>query len=401
MAFLHHPRHTTTTGGTGFGMVTIVVGAERGFVSRAQAAKRLLQMTTFFQDVTPRYHGVWAHRMRGDNGVTIPFSAKDNGGDIVETAFLIQCMIIVREYFDRNDPVESELRARITRLWKEVEWDWYLRSPGNKKLYWHWSPEFGWEMNHQIDGWNECQIVYLLAIASPTHPIPADCYYLGWASDVDNYVNGNQHYGITLPLGRDEDLGGALFWTHYSYIGMNPSKLTDAYTNYFEHNRAQSLINRAYCVDNPCSYKGYGPLIWGITSSQTPGGYRPHRPGSNRDNGTIAPTAAISSLPYTPRESMATLKHFYYELGPRIWGPFGFYDAFNMGEDWVSDCFLAIDQGPMTPMIENHRTGLPWELFMRSDIAKSILERLDEARPAAKRRRQKNLEEKSTIAEGS
>jgi hypothetical protein len=336
--FLHR-RSTTTTGGTGFGMVTIMVGADRGFVTREQAAERLLKMVTFLEEKAERYHGLWSHHLRGDK--TIPFAGReDNGGDIVESAFLMEGMLTIREYFGRDNPVENELRERITRLWKEAQWSWYLQ-PGDKMLTWHWSKNYGFVKNHKFRGFNECMIAYLLAMASPTHSIPADCYYLGWAGNVDRYVNSRTYYDIKQPVGNP--LGGPLFFTHYSYIGLDPHQLTDAYTNYYDNNRAISLIQHSYAIDNPNNHQGYGKLVWGLTASQNPRGYKAHQPGanSNRDDGTIAPTAAISAFPYTPDESTATLKHFYYEMGSRIWGPFGFRDAFNLGADWVSPSYLA------------------------------------------------------------
>jgi len=365
-----HARRIVTTGGTGFGMITIMVGADRGFVSREDAAERLLKMV--------RYHGVWSHWLDGATGETIHFATeRDNGGDIVETSFLIQGMLTVRQYFDRDNPVENELRERITRLWREIEWDWYLKDPGNYALYWHWSPDHGWAMNHRIYGFNECHVTYLLAMASPTHPIPIDSYYRGWAAGGHGYANGETYYGITKPVGQTA--GGPLFFTHYSYLGVNPRALTDHFTNYFVNNRNTTLINRAYCIDNPNGHAGYGPDSWGLTSSQNPDGYEAHAPQPSRDDGTIAPTAAVSAIPYTPAESIAAIKHFYYDLGPKIWGPVGFHDAFNLDRDWVSPSFLAIDQGPMAPMIENHLTGLPWKMFMSSPEADAMLEALDRA----------------------
>ncbi len=379
-----HPRATTTTGGTGFGMITLMVAAERGFITREQAAERLLTMVTFLEEKAERYHGLWAHHLRGDTGETIAFAGKeDNGGDIVESALLMQGMLTIREYFANDNPVENELRERITGLWREAEWSWYLQ-PGDKKLTWHWSPDFGFAKNHKFGGFNECMLAYLFAMASPTHAIPAECYYVGWVGDVDRYVNGNRYYDVVQPVGRP--LGGPLFFTHYSYLGLDPRRITDAYTNYYENNRAISQIQHRYAIDNPNGHRGYSNLVWGLTSSQNPHGYKAHEPAadSDRDDGTIAPTAAIGAFPYTPDESMATLEYFYYRMGSRIWGPFGFHDAFNIEANWVSPSFLAIDQGPMTPMIENHRTGLPWRMFMGSDVANTILQKLEEARPAAK-----------------
>jgi hypothetical protein len=379
-----HQRSVVTIGGTGFGMITIMVGADRGFVTRAQAVTRLLKMVTFLEEKAARFHGLWSHHLRGDTGETLRFAGReDNGADIVESAFLMQGMLTVREYFDGTNPVESELRKRITRLWKEAEWSWHLQ-PGDTVLTWHWSPEYGFAKNHKIRGFNECVIAYLLAMASPTHPIPADCYYQGWVGNVDRYVNGSSYLDIKQPVGPR--LGGPLFFTHYSFIGLDPRRITDAYANYYDNNRAISLMQHRYAIDNPHKHEGYGKLVWGLTASRNPDGYKAHRPGnSDQDDGTIAPTAAISAFPYTSVESMATLSHFYHELGSKLWGPFGFYDAFNPGADWVSSRYLAIDQGPMAPMIENHRTGLPWKMFMKSDVARDILAKLKEARPAARR----------------
>ncbi len=367
---LKHPRTTVTTGGTGFGMMAIIVGVERGFITREQAADRLLKIVRFLQDSCSRYHGMWSHWINGATGETIHFAGKrDNGGDIVESSLLMQGMLCVRSYFDAETRVESELRRRITNLWHEMEWDWYLREPEGRVLYWHWSPDYGWAMNHRIHGFNECMITYVLAMASPTHPIPLDAYERGWIHDASRYAPGGRHFGIKQIVGRP--MGGPLFFTHYSFLGLDPKKVTDRFCNYFENNRNLTLINRAYCIANPKGHKGFGRNVWGLTSSQNPAGYKAHSP--SNDDGTIAPTAALSAMPYTPKHSLVALKSMYHALGARIWGPFGFHDAFNLSRDWVSDSFLAIDQGPIVIMIENHRTGLLWRHFMAiPEIVKTV-----------------------------
>ncbi|RMF71738.1 MAG: beta-glucosidase, partial [Planctomycetota bacterium] len=368
---LRHPRDTCTTGGTGFGVLTIMVGAQRGFVSREAAARRVLKIARFLADKATRYHGAWSHWIHGVTGKTILFAGKDDdGGDIVETAFLVQGLLAARQYFDRDDEVERELRTLVDRLWRDVEWDWYLGDPPGKQLLWHWSPRVGFQRGHRIGGhFNECMIAYVLAIASPTHPIPPDCYYAGWVHDAKTYANGKTFYGRRLAVGFD--YGGPLFFTHYSYLGLAPQAVTDRFCNYFDNNRTITLINHAYCADNPKGFAGYGDLVWGLTASFSVDGYRAHEP--RVDNGTITPTAAISAMPYTPKKSLATLKYFYRELGARIWGPFGFRDAFNLQRDWVSDTYLAIDQGTIAPMIENHRTGLCWRMFMRdADVVRGL-----------------------------
>jgi hypothetical protein len=349
-----------TTGGSGFGIMAIPIAVERGFISRQDAVLRLIQITSFLEIRAQRYHGAFAHWLNGNTGTTIPFSQYDNGGDLVETAFLMQGLLTARAYFNLSNPLESALRATITRLWEAVEWNWYRRN-NSQVLYWHWSPQHQWTMNFQLRGFNEVMIAYLLGIASPTNGIPASLYHSGWAAG-NPYVNNESYYGFPMLVGPFR--GGPLFFAHYSYLGFDPRNKRDAYCNYFTRNRNHTLINRAYCIANPKNHAGYGPNSWGLTASDNPWGYLAHEPVFNRDNGTIAPTAALSSMPYTPEESIAALKHFYRTLGNQLWSYYGFYDAFNTGQQWVASSHLAIDQGPIIVMIENYRTGLPWSLFM-------------------------------------
>ncbi len=347
-----------TTGGSGFGIMAILVGIERGFITREQGLNRMLQIVSFLE-FADKYHGVFPHWLNGATGKTVPFSQYDNGGDLVETAFLIQGLLCARTYFNEDDPLEDALRQGITGIWENVEWDFYRKNNSNV-LYWHWSPNFGWQMNFPLRGFNEVMITYILAIASPTHPVPASLYHTGWASQ--NYTNGNTWFGYKLDVGPP--LGGPLFFAHYSYLGFDPRNKKDAYTNYFERNKNHTLINRAYCIANPLNHPGYSESNWGLTASDNPWGYLAHEPGFGKDNGTITPTAALSSMPYTPAESMAALKHFYRVEGAQLWGEMGFYDAFNTGANWYADSYLAIDQGPIIDMIENYRTRLLWDLFM-------------------------------------
>jgi len=377
-----HSTDTCASGGTGMGLMAICVGAERGFVSRAEAADRVLKILTFLDVNTPRYHGAWAHWINGTTGQTIPFSTYDNGGDIVETAYVANGLLTVRQYFDSNDTTETNVRNLATSLWESIDWYWYLRRSelgyeSNEVLYWHWSPNYGWEMNFPIVGYNECMIAYLLAIASPTHPIPASCYYNGWASS-GSYANGNTYYGYLQWVGPDS--GGPLFFTHYTHLGFDPN-WSDAYCNYFDNSQNISLINRAHCIDNPGGYTGYSALVWGLTASFDPWGYNAHSPTS--DNGTISPTAALSAMPYTPTESIATLKHFYHTYGEGLWGPFGFFDSFNLDlePDWYALGCVAIDQGPIVIMIENYRTQLCWNLFMANPEIQTMLDAIGGTSP--------------------
>jgi hypothetical protein len=355
-----HPLDTVTTGGTGMGLMTLIVGAERGFASRSDIAGRVRTILAFLQDVTPRYHGAWSHHYNGNTGATIAFAGgQDNGGDLVETAFLVEGILAVRQYFDNpSDPIETEIRTRATQMWEGVEWDWYRRFPGGNVLYWHWSPNFGWALDHQIRGYNEAQIVYLLAIASPTHPMPASAYHFGWVTG--GYTNANSYYGFRQWVG--EPMGGPLFFTHYSNFGFDPRYKRDAYANYYDNARNISRIQRAYVMDNPAGHEGYNAFSWGLTASFNPWDYSAHSP--TNDNGTISPTAAMSAMPYTPAESLATMRYFLDTYGAALLGDAGFYDAFNPDQNWFAPGFIAIDQGPVAPMIENYRTGLCWRVFM-------------------------------------
>ena len=347
-----------TTGGSGFGIMALVAGAERGWVTREAAVDRMIQIVSFLE-LADRFHGVFPHWLNGTTGKTVPFSQFDNGGDLVETAFLIQGLLAARSYFDQSTPLESGLRDAITGLWEDVEWDWY-RKNGSNVLYWHWSPNYGWQMNFALRGFFEAQIVYILAAASPTHSVPGSLYQSGWTSG--NYGNQSTYY--SYPIFCGPPAGGPLFFAHYSYLGFDPRPWKDAFCNYFIRNRNHSLIQVAYATNNPSGYEGYSAECWGLTASDDPTGYLAHDLGN--DNGTVSPTAALSSMPYTPEQSMAALKHFYRTHGERLWGPYGFYDAFNLDKNWFASSYLAIDQGPIVAMIENHRSGLFWDLFMQN-----------------------------------
>lgn len=354
----HYSNDVVTTGGTGFGIMALIAGVERGFLSREDLADQLNRILAFLESAD-RYHGAWSHWYQGSTGNTRPFSPKDDGGDIVETAFLVQGLLAAREYFDGDSDMERTIRETITRLWHEIDWEWYTR--GEDQLFWHWSPNFGWEMNHPVRGWDECLMAYILAASSPTHPISPGVYENGW-KNTDHYFNGQSFYGIRLPLGFP--YGGPLFFSHYSFLGLDPRGLVDEHTNYWEQNVNHTLINFRHCVENPNNFEAYGENCWGLTASDNHQGYSAHSP--TNDLGVITPTAALSAFPYTPELSMQALRFFHEELGEKIWGDYGFYDAFSIEHDWYADNYLAIDQGPIVVMIENYRSGLLWDLFMQN-----------------------------------
>ena len=378
------------TGASGFGIMAILVGMDRGFITRAQGIERLTRIVNFLEKAD-RFHGAWAHFMDGSTGKAMPvFGRFDDGGDLVETSFLMQGLLAARPYANPQDAAERALAQRITHLWETVEWDWYAREFNGNALLWHWSPQWSWQLHHKLTGFNETMIAYLLGIASPTHAIPAAAYYEGWASqsqfaaeyregwggtkEGNHYSNGNTYDGVKLDVGVGS--GGPLFFTQYSFMGADPHKIHDRYTNYFDNNRNLALIDYRYCVRNPGHYAGYSPEVWGLTASLDPNGYAAHAPNAQADDGTISPTAALGAFPYTPQESMAALKYFYRNLGDRLWGIQGPTDAFNLGADWFATSYLGLDQAPITVMIENHRSGLLWKLFMANPEMAPMLARI-------------------------
>jgi exo beta-1,2-glucooligosaccharide sophorohydrolase (non-reducing end) len=378
------------TGASGFGILAILVGIERGFISREAGAGRMLTIAEFLARAD-RFHGAWPHFLDGETGKVLPvFGPIDDGGDLVETAFLVQGLLAARQYFNGKSETERRLVRLITELWEGVEWDWYRRDPDGDFLYWHWSPDHAWQLNHKLIGFNETLIVYLLAIASPTHPVPATLYYSGWASrseeavryrrnwggtrDGDRYASGNSYFGIKLDIGVGR--GGPLFFTHYSYLGLDPHAVRDRWANHFENNQAIARINLAWVRANPGGFEGYEEGAWGLTASDGPFGYKAHEPRAGVDDGTITPTGALASFPYTPEASMAALRHYYDRLGRLLWGVYGFRDAYNPTEEWVAPIFMGLNQAPIVVMIENYRSGLPWRLFMANPEIRPALARI-------------------------
>lgn len=359
---------TVCSGGTGFGVMAMIAGAARGFLPRADVLDRLSGIVAFLHNAET-FHGAFPHFINGATGAAIAFSEKDDGGDLVETAFLMAGLLCARQYFAGAGAIEKSLRKAIDRLWLAVEWDWYARD--GEHLYWHWSPHHGWAMRHFITGWNECLIIYVLACASPTHGVPSEAYHRGW-TDSPTFRNGRIYYGIELPLGPS--YGGPLFFSQYSFLGLDPRGLRDGYADYWWQNRAHTLINRAHCIANPHGHTGYGPSCWGLTACDGDAGYRAFCP--QNDTGVIAPTAALSAMPYMPGESIRALRYFYEDLGGQIWSSYGFRDAFNRSRGWVAEGHLAIDQGPIVVMIENFRSGLIWNNFMSCPEVKAGLDRL-------------------------
>lgn len=361
-----------TTGGTGFGLMGLLVGIHRGFITRTEGLARVQRIVGFLKTRCSRYHGAFAHWVNGATGATIPFSPQDDGADLVETAYLMQGLLCVRQFFNGSDAAETALRADINALWTAVDWNWFHRD-GQQQLYWHWSPVDGWALNLPVKGWNEALITYVLAASAPVDPLPPSVYHQGWAGQ-GSMANGKIFFGIPLPLGPD--YGGPMFFAHYSFLGLDPRGLEDRYAHYWTQDSAQAAIQYRYAIANPGAHYGYSDSCWGLTASDDKDqGYAVHSP--TADNGVLSPTAALSSLPFTPQASMAALRFMYYQLGDRLWGPYGFRDAFRLDDGWFADAYLAIDQGPQLVMIENYRSGLCWTLFMSCPEIRQGLAALD------------------------
>ena len=378
-------QNIVTSGGSGFGIMAILAGIDRGYVTREEGLKRMERIITFLE-TADRFHGVCPHWWHGDTGKVKPFGQKDNGGDLVETAFIMQALLTVHQYYVNKDSTrqtptekalterELSLATRIDQLWREVDWNFY-RQNGQNVLYWHWSPEYGWEMNFPVHGYNECLIMYILAAASPTHSIPATVYHEGWA-EKGAIADPHKVEDIELHLRYQGCEAGPLFWAHYSVLRLDPTNLSAKdCPGYFNEMRNLTLINRAYCIRNPKQWKGFGPDCWGLTASYSVNGYSAHAPNESADHGVISPTAALSSIVYTPEYSLEVMRYLY-GMGDKVLGPYGFYDAFSETEDWYPKRYLAIDQGPIAVMIENYRTGLLWKLFMSHPDVQTGLKKL-------------------------
>ncbi|HEY6953645.1 MAG TPA: glucoamylase family protein [Flavisolibacter sp.] len=365
------------TGGSGFGVMAILAGIHRGFITREQGLARLEKIVSFLQKAD-RFHGAYSHWINGEDGHVKPFGRKDNGGDLVETSYLFQGLLCARQFFSDGNPKEKQLAARIDRLWRAVDYDWY-RNGGQNVLYWHWSPEYAWQMNFPVHGFNECLILYILGASSPTHGVPAEVYHQGWAENgAINQVSFYKNDTLHLHMQGNPPHGGPLFWSQYSFLGLDPRGIKDRYADYWKEMSTMSKINYQWCVDNPKQYKGYSDSSWGLTASYSVRGYAAHAPDERNDLGVISPTAAISSFPYTPGESMAAIKHWYTSdsLRPKILGSYGFYDAFSESANWYEPWYLSIDQGPEVAMIENYRSGLLWKLFMSCPEVQNGLKKL-------------------------
>ncbi len=366
-------------GGTGMGILSTIVAVNRKWIGRDTAVRRLIKIVDFLIKADC-FHGIYPHFMNGATGKTIPFGRLDDGADIVETSYLMMGLLTAKEYFNGSNLQEKYFCKRVDEMWGAADWNWHSKGD-DKHLYWHWSPSNDFDMNFPVFGWDEALITYIMSASSPNHPISKELYENSWVKS-PSWKNEKTYFGYTLPLGNF-DMGGPLFFEQYTFMGINPNGLKDDHDiDYAQQTLNHTLINRAYCIDNPKKYKGYGEDCWGLTAGDSYKGYVAHCP--QEDFGVIQPTAALSSFPYTPQFSMQALKHFYYDLGNKIWGDYGFADGFSESHNWYAKTHLAIDQGPIVVMIENYRSGLIWNLFMKIPDVQNGLKRLGFASPKLK-----------------
>lgn len=358
------------SGATGMGLMAMIVAGERGYRPSEEIKNRVLSILGFLENCE-RHHGAWSHWYDANTYQTQPFSTYDDGGDIVETSFVAVALIALRNYYTGSDSKSVQIREKAGRLWREIDWNWY-RNGNQNVLYWHWSPNYNFQMNLKVTGWNESLVTYIMAASSPENQIPEAVYHQGWTRN-GSMVNPRTFYGY--PVRLSPDWGGPLFWIHYTHLGINPHSLSDNYADYWEECVNTVKVHIEYAVENPKGHANYSEKNWGLTASDDPYGYTAHAPFVN-DNGTISPTAALSSMPYTPAESIKALKYFYRERGNELFGKYGPYDAFNDNLGWIQKSYIGINQAPIVIMLENYRTGLLWDIVMKDHDLQAGLQKL-------------------------
>jgi hypothetical protein len=362
----------------GFGLSSICVASDYGWVSRAAAADRVrTTLRTFWNGP----QGYAAQGMIGRLGFFYHFLKMDTAVrdwncelSSIDTALLLAGIIHAQQYFDGTDPVEQEVRALADSIYRRADFERFRNFGTTLNMGWH--PETGW-LNAWWVGYNEAMILYILGLGSPTHPITPDLW--------DNWTGG---YHFASYYGQTYVVFPPLFGHQYSHCwvdfrGIRDAKMASYGLDYFENSRRATLAQQAYCTANPLGHAAYSDSIWGITACDGPsvlGGYKARgAPPAENDDGTLAPTAAGGSIAFTPEASLRALKTMYrqYCAGPetRLWGPYGFRDAFNPKLDWFDLDYIGIDQGPIVLMIENLFTQKVWSTFMSSPYIQTGLQR--------------------------
>ncbi|MDM7914397.1 MAG: glucoamylase family protein, partial [Candidatus Eisenbacteria bacterium] len=357
------PGSACSIASVGFGLSAILIGIDHGWITRDEGRARILTtLETFWngpQGTAPDgmigYKGLFYHFL-DMNTATRTWDCELS---TIDSALLFAGILDAREYFTTDDPVDVQVRTLADSLYYRADWNFFRN--GNPGILMGWRPGTGFAGFGQWVGYNEAMILYILAIGSPTHPVPASSWNT-WTSGYHWQTQYGYTYVIFPPL----------FGHQYSHCWIDFRYIQDAHMRgrgitYFENSRRATLAQRNYCIANPFGHIGYGANLWGITACDGPDGYAAHgAPPPQNDDGTIAPTAPAGSIPFTPDESLAVLQNLYDNYRAMLWGPYGFRDAFNLDRGWWDTDYIGIDQGPIVLMIENYRTGAVWERIERN-----------------------------------
>jgi hypothetical protein len=388
----------------GFGLTAYGAGVERGYVTREQARARTLATLRFFRDApqgpdaagVTGYKGFYYHFLDMKTGrrfETVELST-------IDTALLLAGVLFAREYFDGADPEEVEIRAVADELYRRADWAWASVRPPAISM--GWTPESG-PLDYDWVGYNEAMVVLVLALGSPTFPAGDGA----WGTFTAGY---EKRWGWGASYGGPEHLRfPPLFGHQYSHVWIDFRRIQDAYMrgkgiDYFENSRRAIAWQRSYANQNPEGWKGYGGDVWGLTACDGPndrqlvdaGGkartfksYAARGPGQ-LDDGTLAPTAAASSIAFAPELAIPAIMALKEKYGAQVYSTYGFLDAFNPsfeypgtlsygrvvpGFGWVDVDYLGIDQGPIVAMLENYRSGLIWKVMKKSPYVRAGLQR--------------------------
>ena len=375
---------------TGFAIPSFAIGAERGWITREEAARITLNMMNFFVNslqsadtLASGYKGFFYHFLRMDTG----FREWRCELSSVDTGLLMMGILFARNYYDRNNEKENQIRLQASKLLGNIEWEFMMMPDTGdyaNQISMGWHPESG--LHHMgWSGYNEALFLYILAAGT------------GLDNAKESYKSWLSSYKWLTPYeGLSHVAFPPLFGHQFPHCFIDFRGLTDEYMSdkgidYFENSRRATYVQRQYAIDNPHGWVGYDSLCWGITASDGPGesynfgdreflayaGRGTSGPDYNYfDDGTIAPYGPLSSLPFAPEIVIPTIRSINERLGDRIWGRYGYYDSFNMTAQWVNDDFIGIDQGPMLIMIENFRTGLVWNYVMKDPVITEGLKKL-------------------------
>lgn len=333
----------------GFGLVAMCIGNSRGWIDRDKAYERVVITLRTFKNDVPHEHGFFYHFLDMRTASRTWSSELSS----IDTALFLAGALFAGEYFKGT---EVETLAR--ELYERVDWPWMMN--GKSIMCMGWKPESGF-LWYYWDSYNEAMILYALAIGSPTHPIARDAWF-AWERRVDSYKDYKLVYCST----------GSLFTYQYSHAWIDFRNLYDGEINYFDNSVIGTKANRQFCIDNAATYKSYGENSWGLTACLGPDGYRGYgaKPGEGLNDGTISPCGMAGSIVFDSEASINGLKYLYATHKSFLYGKYGFKDAFNLDKGWWAEEYLGIDVGITLLMIENYRSGLVWDKFMKIDAVK-------------------------------